>query len=177
MPFIVKNVQDGAWIKIPLISSTTEKDTEYDLPAGAVLYPWEMFLEVVTAQSGRTIDVGIGFGGETGADADGFIAAAPISATGLFCVAGGMASASGAQMYTATVGTNQIYLSVNKIGALFFGGQNGLDQAGRAGLMAMKAYIGNGVCKSLSYTCSSGTSTFVGNLIFKVNYMPFTVLS
>lgn len=55
---------------IPFEKKTSEFDTTYDLPAGAVVLG--AFVNVVTNVASGTIDVGI-LSGESGGDADGFI--------------------------------------------------------------------------------------------------------
>ncbi|MCK5013778.1 MAG: hypothetical protein KAS66_08150 [Candidatus Omnitrophica bacterium] len=55
---------------IPFIKKTSEFDSTYDLPAGAVVM--DVFVDVVTNVASGTIDVGI-LSTEAGGDADGFI--------------------------------------------------------------------------------------------------------
>lgn len=164
----VVNSMSGQWISLPLTvpasyGDKAETDTLYDLPVGGVIYPWEMWLVVDTVDATETIDVGIGMSLETGYDADGFIDGYSIATAGYFCVA---------DMYTAADATNQNYYSANYIGDLFFGGLDGANAAGQAGLMALKSYRGNGTCKSICYSLSSDSDAFVGRLVFKVHYLP-----
>lgn len=55
---------------IPFVKRTSEFDSTYDLPAGAVVIG--AFVDVTTEVASGTIDVGI-LSGEAGGDADGFI--------------------------------------------------------------------------------------------------------
>jgi hypothetical protein len=166
----VTNAIDGQWVDLPLVyNSNVETDTGYDLPEGGVIYPWEMFLIVTAIDATETIDIGIGMATETGYDANGFVAASIAPQTlGRYCVA---------NLYTATDASSQNYLSANYIGALFFGGLAGGNAAGTAGIYALEAYIGDGVCKSICYTCSSGSDTFEGRLVFKVHQLPLWAIA
>ncbi len=166
----VKNAMDGDWIDLPLVyNNNSETDTGYDLPEGAIIYPWEMWLVVTAIDATETIDVGIGMGTEAGYDANGFIAASIAPQTlGRYCVA---------NLYTAADASTANYFSAQYIGALFFGGVVGSNATGGNGIMALEAYIGDGVCKSICYTCSAGSDTFAGRLIFKVHQLPLYAIA
>jgi hypothetical protein len=66
-------------VKIPFSKSTDETDTGIDLPAGVLVTG--ALVQVTTAVSGATIDVGID-SGEAGGDADGFLDGVSCAATG-----------------------------------------------------------------------------------------------
>jgi hypothetical protein len=67
-------------VKIPFSKATDETDTGIDLPAGVLVTG--ALVQVTTAVSGATIDVGID-SDEDGGDADGFLAGVSCAATGL----------------------------------------------------------------------------------------------
>ena len=157
-------VMDGGWVTLPLVyNDNTETSTLFEIPLGAVIDPRETFLIVDTVDATETINVGIGMGTETGFDADGFIAAFSIATAGRFCVA---------NMYTCTDGTSMNYISSLYIGVLFFGGLAGADAAEQAGIFALKNHVGDGVAKTICYTCSAGSDTFAGRLVFKMHQLP-----
>jgi hypothetical protein len=155
---------DSDWVVLPLVyNSNTETDTGYDLPIGCYIDPNEMWLMIDTADSGETIEVGIGMSTETGYDADGFIDAYSLTTTGRFCVGA---------MVATTDATAQNYISTNTIGDLFFKGLDGSNAAGAAGIYIAVPYKGDGTCKSICYTCSTGSDTFVGRLVFRARQLP-----
>ena len=154
----------GDWVSLPLIyNDDTETDTFYDLPINGMLYAHEMFLIVDTLDGTETIDIGIGMTTESGYDANGFVAAYSIATAGYFCVR---------NMITCSDGSQQNFVSANYIGALFHKGLDGSDAAGAAGVVNIEPYIGDGTCESICYTCSAGSNTFVGRLVFKVHFLP-----
>lgn len=156
-------VIDGEWVVLPLIyNSNSETSAHFEIPLGGVIYPWDAFLLVDTIDATETIDVGI-LSTESGGDANGFISGYSIATAGRFCVA---------NMITATDGSNQNYISANYIGALFYNGLDGGNAAGTAGVPIMGPHVGDGVAKTISYTCSAGSDTFKGRLVFKVYHLP-----
>jgi hypothetical protein len=158
------NIPQGEWLSLPLtFNSNVETSANYELPEGAILKPDDMWLVVDTIDATETINVGIGMTTEVGYDADGFIAAYSLGTAGFYCVR---------NMYSVTDGSVQNFLGSRYIGALFFGGINGSDTSGGDGIMALKNYRGDGVAKTICYTCSAGSDTFVGRLIFRVWYLP-----
>ena len=158
-----KNVFSGDWVSIPLVyNSNSETDTGYDIPVGCVIYPWEMFLIVDTIDATETIEVGI-LSTESGGDADGFIDAYSIATAGTYCVS---------NMVVITDASHANYYSANYIGDLFWTGYEGANTSGSNGLVHLKSHRGDGTAKSISYTCSSGSDTFAGRLVFKANYLP-----
>lgn len=78
---VVKGMEggDGVWVGIPFSKQTSEYDTSFVLPTGAVVK--DVMIEVATASNSATIDVGI-LSTEVGGDADGFIDGESIAATG-----------------------------------------------------------------------------------------------
>jgi len=156
-------VMDGQYVSLPLVyNDNVETSANFEIPVGMVLDPNFMWLVVDTLDTGETIDVGI-LSTEVGGDADGFIAAYSIATVGTFRVA---------DMYTATDGSSQNYISARYIGALFSGGLNGADAAGQAGILALKSHRGDGTAKTISYTCSAGSDAFVGRLVFIPRILP-----
>lgn len=202
----------GTWIILSLVfNDNTETDTGYDIPAGGMILPWEMFIIVDTLDDTETIDIGI-LSTEVGGDADGFIKAASIGTAGYVQPA-----------MTATAGTNTNYISASTFGALFSTGKAGADTAGTVtgtvtdsigtlaatagtlavdggthavsgvpaltgittaalsaatcampynGMPVLKAHIGNGTAKSISYTCSGGSDSLIGRLCFLLHQLP-----
>lgn len=75
IPFSIRNT-----------TADTETDTSFDVPLRAAVVPVGLFVDVLTLEAARTINVGV-LSSETGGDADGFIAgislaaASPIKAT------------------------------------------------------------------------------------------------
>jgi hypothetical protein len=125
-----------------------ETDTGLDLPYKALVH--SAFLECTTAESAKTVDVGL-LSTETAGDADGLIAAASMASTGKV------------DLRTITAGSNENYLSAFKIGALLGALKVGVDTAGREGQSLITGHFVTGSnAKSISYTPSSGSSSFVG---------------
>jgi len=140
------------FIKVKRISfsaNTSETDTGVDLPSTAVIL--DVFLKVTTAEAGKTINVGL-LSSETGGDADGFVAGASLASTGVVVPA-----------VTVTSGTNEDYLSACTYGAFLADFTAGSDNAGDVGTFNKKLFATDSVtAKSLTYTCSSGTSSAAG---------------
>lgn len=158
-----KNWVDGDWVQIPLIyNDASETDTGFDIPKGAILYPWEMILIVATVDATETIEVGI-LSTESGGDADGFIDGYSIATQGRYPVW---------NMVTVADGTNATYYSANYVGDLFWTGSEGSNVSGDNGLIHPLAHVGDGTAKSISYTCSSGSDTFAGWLLFRLHQIP-----
>lgn len=70
-------------ISIGFADGTTETDTSWDLPANALVR--DIYVNVTTAEATgttKTIDIGL-LASESGGDADGFVDALPVSATGV----------------------------------------------------------------------------------------------
>lgn len=201
----------ATWIMLSLTFGNGEQDTGYDLPAGAVIFPWEMYVIVDTADTGITLEVGL-LSSEGGGDADGFLDAVSVASTGYVQPA-----------FTATAGTNSNYVSANTFGVLFSKGKNGASTAGAVsgtvtnsignlagtagnlavnvdthavegapglsgittaalsaatcvmpytGMPFLKAHVGDGTAKSITYTCSGGSDTFLGRLAFRIRTLP-----
>ena len=161
-----KNWQDGEWVTIPLVyNDNSETDTGFDIPKGCVIYPWEFFLIVDTVDATETIEVGI-LSTESGGDADGFIDAFSIATGGVYNVM---------NMVTITDASNAIYYSANTIGDLFFAGYEWANTSGNNGCIMLKAFRGDGLAESISYTCSAGSDVFVGRLCFRLHFTPWDV--
>jgi len=145
-------------LKIPFGHETSETDTGVDLPDKAMVL--DVWLEVTTADSGITIDVGL-LSTESGGDADGFLDGAPLDSTGL--VFGGITP-------TITSGTNNTYLAsvARTIGVLLadldvVAGQDVADGGDGACVYERKPFPTDSVtAKSISYTCSAGADTAAG---------------
>lgn len=75
----------GALVKVKKIAVaagdwSSETDSGWDLPAKSLVL--DVFIDVTTLQSGKTVDVGL-LSSESGGDANGFIAAASLAAAGI----------------------------------------------------------------------------------------------
>jgi hypothetical protein len=201
----------GTWIMLSLAFGSGEQDTGYDLPAGSIIFPWEMYVIVDTLDSGITLEVGL-LSSEGGGDADGFLDAVSVATAGYVQPA-----------FTATAGTNNNYVSACTYGAYFSKGKNGAVTAGAvsgtvtnsisnlaatAGTLAvnvdthavtgapaltgittaalsaatcampyngmpfLKAHVGDGTAKSITYTCSGGSDSFLGRLVLRTRVLP-----
>lgn len=147
---------NGAVIKTKVIAITStptgsEQDTGWDLPAKGVLL--DVFIDVTTAEATggtKTIDVGL-LSSESGGDADGFIAALSVSATGV---------------KRGQAGVTTGVLSSNTRGALladYTAGTNADDR----GLYREKPHLLTSVtARSVTYTAkSSDWAEFRGSLV------------
>jgi hypothetical protein len=141
-------------------NSNVETDTGYDVPKNAIIPWWSMAVFVQTIDATETLEVGI-LASETGGDADGFLNVLDIATAGWVF-----------PYMTATDATGTNYVSANTYGALFSAGVDGGNAAGTPGLTIMKNFLGNGLAESISYTCTSGSDTFVGFLRFAIIQYP-----
>lgn len=138
-------------IKIPFGHETSETDTGVDLPPKALVL--DAFIEVLTGDSGITLDVGTK-SSETGGDADGFLDGISVASTGL--VPAGV---------TVTAGANENYFSACTYGAKLASFVAGSDTAGDVGTYARKYYAtDSATAKSITYTASAGADTAEGNI-------------
>ncbi len=130
-------------------SNATEVDTGFDFPANCIIK--DVYLRVVTVDSGEDLDVGI-LASESNGDADGFLDAAIVSVAG---VVDGKGAANG--------GTNIDYVDTIYAGAFLSPGLiQGTDVVAVSGAAVHKLYRTDGTAKSLSYTGSSGSDTAAG---------------
>lgn len=118
---------------IPFTKSTAEVETDYDLPAGAVIIGMP-FIEVTTAVASGTIDVGIE-SSEANGDADGFLDAVSCAAEGKIQAITWDASAD----------------ADNTLGLLISNAQEGTTNNYAR---IPKQWVGDGVATSVSYTTS-----------------------
>lgn len=144
------------------VSSGSEVDTGWDLPADAVVL--DVFLKVTAAEATgttKTIDVGL-LSSETGGDADGFIDGLSVAATGIK-----------QPNFVLTVGSNETYLgaaATHTLGALFTGGLSaGTDLATDVGTAFKKLHAADAVtAKSVSVTVGSANfAEFEGSLFIR----------
>jgi len=120
-------------MKIPFEKKTTEFDSTYNLPEGAIVL--NTFVEVVTNVAASTIDVGI-LSTEGGGDADGFI-------DGLSCAAAGT---------IVPIAWDATADADNTIGLLISSAMlGGTSNYGRI----PKLWVGDGTATSVSYTTSN----------------------
>ena len=151
-PFGKIDTRSYGLIKVKRVAfghSTSEADTGFDLPEKALLF--DIFLDVQTADSGKTINVGTK-SSESGGDADGFIKGASVGSTGLVIPS-----------VTVTSGSSETYFSATTYGALLADFEAGSDNAGDVGTFYKHPYpTDSNTAKSLTYTCSAGTSKAAG---------------
>ena len=125
------------YVNMPL---TTEYDTGFDFPTNAMVYPYGMGVYVLATDAGETIDVGP-LSTEAGGDADGFMAAVPISGSnGTFREPG--------FTITTTWATAQLWGAL----VMYFTAGGSADDRGN---MIPKGWICDGTSKSLSFTPST----------------------
>ncbi|MEM2849057.1 MAG: hypothetical protein QXI36_02135 [Candidatus Bathyarchaeia archaeon] len=135
-------------LEIPFTAQTTG----IDLPAKAAIL--EALVDVTTADSGITIDVGLK-STESGGDADGFLDGVSVASTGL---------KKGEN--TITAGSNNTYVSGTTIGVFLRDLIVGEDVAnGGDGMVCRTPFLSDSVtAKSVTYTCSAGADTATGNI-------------
>ena len=151
----------GAAIKIKRIrlskqTTAAETDTGWDLPAGS--FVMDAFIKVITAEateSTKTIEVGL-LSSESGGDADGFLDAVSVAATGL--VKGGV---------TVTVGGTETFYAANPTkGALLRAGYiAGTNSGSDFGLYQEKWHdTDSTTARSVTWTASGNQTEFSGDL-------------
>ena len=155
-------VFDGEIVSLPLIFNAggTEVSTGYQLPLNSVIYPWEMFVEVVTVDATETVDIGI-LSSESNGDANGFISLLSVATQGLI-------------KPTATLaqGTNAHYISAATWGVLFLAAATfGANTAEANAVPIFTPFIATAAARTISYTPSS-SDTFRGFLHFRVHMFP-----
>lgn len=120
-------------MEIPFVKKTSEFDSTFDLPEGAVVL--DAFVEVTTAVDSSTIDVGI-LSTESGGDADGFL-------DGVSCATAGK---------IAPITSAEAAATLTK-GALLATDHKSADATALFGSIP-KLWIGDGTATSISYTTS-----------------------
>ncbi len=133
-------------------TANVEKDSGFDLATDATVDPMGVGVEVVTLESGKTINFGTlssesggvaaGFGSALSLTTAGYVAAQPVVTTGVLA-----SNTLGAQLVDYVVGTN----------------------TDDRGIAQPKVFRCNGTSKSISYTLSSTTTLAEGFIIFNVN--------
>jgi hypothetical protein len=166
----INRVEEWRWECIKLTyNSNVETDTGWDLPKYGEVDPYSMMVFVQTIDATETLEVGL-LSSESGGDADGFLDAISIATAGWVRPA-----------MTFTKGSSQYYVSACTWGEYFFDLDNtgatskglaGADGAGTAGQPFLESHIGDGTAKSLTYTCTAGSDTFVGFLMFRWRQLP-----
>lgn len=142
-------------------NNNVETDIGWDLPKYAEIDAKSMLVFVKTIDAAETIDVGL-LSTEAGGDADGFIVGLSIATAGWIKPA-----------VTITQGTNANYLSAYTFGVLFLAAAcRGANVSGQNAVPVFVNHIGDGIAKSLCYTCSAGSDTFAGILAFRWRQLP-----
>ena len=113
-----------------------------------------VFVQVAETAGSKTLNLGI-LSTESGGNAAGFLNGISIASVGYVRPAWTLTS-------IASVG---YYISATTLGALFQKGNNGTSTL--AGEPIYQHYMGNGTAKTLTYTCSASSASFVGYLLFR----------
>lgn len=124
----------------------TEQDTGWTLPAKCVVL--DVFIDVTTADSSQTIDVGTDGSGSN--DPDGFLDGASVNGTGI--VRG---------VPTITTGASEVFFASTTRGALLSSLTAGSDSAGDVGTYYENYDVTSGG-ESVTYTGSDTTNTVRG---------------
>jgi hypothetical protein len=161
-PMVPTNVNDGDWIRQKIDFNTANTETaSFVLPKGAIIHPDFIYVDVVTADSAITVDVGI-LSTETGGDADGLCDGLSVASTGIVRPA-----------LTITQGTNAQYVSATTYGILIFPtALKGANTSGHNAVARLLPFLSNGIAQTVSYTVLTGADTFVGYLCFRVFMCP-----
>jgi len=132
----------------PFAANAAETDTGLDFPLDVWIY--SAMIEVITADSGQTIDVGL-LSSETAGDADGILAAVTLANTGFVTP------------FSVTVGSSENFIASPYWGALMGVGSAGTDAANDFGQPGGHGHIVTGSnARSLVYDGSTSIDTGVG---------------
>lgn len=132
--------------KIACTGADTETDTEWDLPAKAVVL--DVFIDVTTTDATETVSIGL-LSSESGGDADGFAVGLSLATAGI--KRGGV---------TVTTGSTEKYVASSTRGVLLANVNAGSDSAGDVGHYIETPFLSDSVtAKSVTHTSSSGTDT------------------
>lgn len=142
-------------------NDNSQTDTGVDIPGNCLIDPYSIMVYVQTADSTETLNVGMGMGTESGYDADGLLVGISLTSTGWVQPA-----------ITVTDGSQCSYNSARTWGALFWQGQDGSDLEDETPAWNLRYYLTNGTLKSIDYTCSAGSDTFVGFLFIRWFQLP-----
>lgn len=132
----------------------TITDTGFDLPSNSLLLPQGVGILVVDTDATETINVGLGFGTESGFDVDGLIVGASVATAGLVPA-----------QATMTAGGTETYFSACTLGALLADFLAGANVATDVGSYNPKALIADGTLESIDYTLSAGADTASGFIL------------
>jgi hypothetical protein len=144
-----------------IYNDNSQTDTGVDIPANCLIDPFTIAVYVQTADSGETLNVGMGNGTESGYDADGLLVGVSIASTGWVVPA-----------FTVTAGSQQNYVSARTLGAFFYQGDDGSDLEDDGAAPIIMPKLTDGTCTSIDYTCSAGSDTFVGILYIRWFQLP-----
>jgi hypothetical protein len=142
-------------------NSNVETSIGWSLPKYAEIDYLSMMVFVKTIDATETVSIGL-LSTEVGGDADGFIDDISIATAGWIRPAA-----------TLSQGTNAHYISATTFGVLFLPAAClGANVTEQNAVPLFKNHMGDGVAKSLSYTCSAGSDTFVGVIAFRWRQFP-----
>lgn len=163
----INRVEEWQWECIKLTyNNNSETDTGWDLPKYGEIDPFSMGIFVQTVDATETIDVGLLYSeNSNGGDADGFLVGLSLATAG-WVRPGIVYAQAGSNYPTATTQQFGAYFTATSL--------QPTAGTGVANVWALQVhnYVGGGVQKSLSYTCSSGSDTFVGFLMFRWRQLP-----
>lgn len=131
-------------------AQTTETQTEFTLPANAIVH--DVYLNVITVDATETVDVGTQ---GTSNDPNGYLSLASLATAGL--VFGSS---------VVTVGSNETFLASFTKGALLVDAIIGTDLNLDTGNYILKQDITAGG-DPVSYTCSAGSDTAIFDIIIE----------
>ncbi len=142
-------------------NSNVQTSIGFALPQYAEIDARSMMVFVKTVDATETINVGL-LSTEAGGDADGFIVGLSIATAGWIKPAP-----------TYSQGSQSLYVSATTFGVLFLpAAQLGANQNGYNSDTYLKNHIGDGTAKTITYTCSAGSDSFVGVLAFRWRQFP-----
>lgn len=147
-------------------NNASETDTGWDLPQYGEIDALSMGVFVQTIDATETINVGLLYSeNSNGGDADGFLVGLSIATAGWVRPA----------VVWAQGGSNYPTATTQGFGAYFTA--TSLQPTAGTGVanvwaLTIHNHFGDGTQKSISYTCSSGSDTFVGFLMFRWRQWP-----
>lgn len=135
-------------------SNNVETDTGIVLPQDALVLPPS--IEVVTTEASKTINVGL-LSSQSGGNASGFIAAAPVNTAGFVM-----------PWTTAAGNTLSAYVASSYLGSLIGIGHAGADSANAWGVAGGAGYVVGSTAVNVSYTTSANSANAAGYI-----HLPF----
>jgi hypothetical protein len=145
---LVRSYPDKILVLPFLNNGTTEVSTGVTLPYDSIVT--DVAVEVVTAESGKTLSVGL-LSSESGGSATGFVNAVSTTSTGY------------PTLSTFTTGASETFFASSVLGAFLFKGDAGVDTALHYGsYFRSPKIITGGAAHTVSFTGSSGSTSAAG---------------